>query len=946
MTSSPGPRRSSRGLAGALRNTSSLSWLGAAALVAGCTAGELGSFDQPPVEEPPAEPEPAALTGDNLGGLNLGGSNLGGANLGGANLGGVNLGGVNLGGSNLGGVNLGGSNLGGNNLGGNNLAATNLGGSNLGGVNLGGVNLGGSNLGGSNLGGSNLGGSNLAGNNLGGSNLGGSNLGGSNTGRNIHNLTGSINGLLYSAEDMWTPKTGQCVVMGLGSTAFPKLLGQQSASAKISVALGKLPWGFASSAGGPIKLQAWEAIVWGDKTYCVFVMGAPAGSTWAGVAGFIKAVFRWNAPTTQMMEISGIEASAPHDSTLRTDILSYAGMMNAAARFRAGTITEKAFIAGELAFVSATTNNQSVLVDFSTWVQDKDKNALVLGQVTSVNPPTYAEALYIALENPDGTVTIMLDDAASRAKVMPTGMTNSVVDLNTAYLAWQAGLGPKPVPRRCGGALYLKTWFGEPVPPGKCDDGLAWAPGFCVKHADPWSRIAGTTAPMNSYMTVTKGGANSYQRGLIAGESCGPMRNVLSETYVHMWERNFDIPPGACTAESNASFCARRGKNCGAVTGTDNCGSTRTVSSCGSCASPQSCGGSGVSNVCGSSNSTIYEAEALGNSLSGQVYVHACPEAYIKVLGSVDPAVTAGACAGGARLRYVGGSSSNYITFNNVNVPSAGTYALTIYAGTRDVRTFNISINGGTAVSVNMDGVDFGTMVSVTKTVTLKAGNNTLKFYNNSASTPDLDRIKVTLTGGSSCTAESNAEFCARQARTCGSLSGTDNCGVARTVSSCGSCASPQTCGGGGEPNVCGGGASGTCGSAYGQGNCLTYTTGTVVASGGRNWTCANGNCRNCATFTGCAPGGTDCPYGLVWADSGACSGGTGGGGGGTGTCSPAFAKSSCLTYTTGTKVSKSGRNWTCANGNCANCAGHTTCEPGASGCPWGVVWTDNGTCN
>ena len=27
------------------------------------------------------------------------------------------------------------------------------------------------------------------------------------------------------------------------------------------------------------------------------------------------------------------------------------------------------------------------------------------------------------------------------------------------------------------------------------------------------------------------------------------------------------------------------------------------------------------------------------------------------------------------------------------------------------------------------------------------------------------------------------------------------------------------------------------------------------------------------------------------------------------------------------------------------NCAGHATCEPGATGCPWGTVWTDGGSC-
>jgi hypothetical protein len=46
------------------------------------------------------------------------------------------------------------------------------------------------------------------------------------------------------------------------------------------------------------------------------------------------------------------------------------------------------------------------------------------------------------------------------------------------------------------------------------------------------------------------------------------------------------------------------------------------------------------------------------------------------------------------------------------------------------------------------------------------------------------------------------------------------------------------------------------------------------------------------------------------------------------------------------TKVSRNGHNWTCSNGNCANCAGYESCSPGGTGCPWGVVWTDNGVCH
>jgi hypothetical protein len=752
------------------------------------------------------------LRGENLSGVNLSGTNLSGTNLSGTNLSGVNLGGTNLSGTNLSGVNLSGTNLGGNNLAGVNLSGTNLGATNLSGVNLSGVNLSGVNLSGTNLSGSNQTGTNLSGNNLSGTNLSGSNLSGTNTGRNIHNL--AANGMLYSGEDLWTPKTSRCVVTGIGSTAFSKLLGQQSSNAKISVALGKLPWGFAKSAGGSMTLRAWEAVVWGDKTYCVFVLAAPPETTWPGVAGFIKAVFRWHAPTSQQMDVSGIEAarqSPASDSTTSTAIATYSGMMNAASKWRSGSITETGLVAGELGFATATTNNQSVQVDFASWVQDKNKSALVLGNVQSSSPPTYAEALYIALDNGDGTVQVILDDAASRTKVMPDGMTNSVVDLNNAYLAYLAGVAPRPVARRCGGALFLKTWFGEPVPAGKCDNGLAWAPGFCTRGSQPWSTVAGTSAPMNGYMQLT-GGGGSYKRALVSNGNCGTLKTVLSETYVHMWERAFDLA-GSCSGETNGAFCSRLGKSCGTVTANDNCGITRTVS-CGGCDSGESCGGDGVPNVCGSGDSRTYEAESLSATLAGSAVVSICPEAYSKVVGGQDPGGTTGACSGGAKIRYIGDGSGNHVTFNNVNVPSAGSYTLKVWGVCNETRTFQVSVNGGSASSINVRGPDWNTPVPVTTTITLRAGNNTIRFFNNTDYAPDLDRITV----------------------------------------------SGQASGGGSS-----------CAAGYSKANCLAYTAGSKVSRNGRNYTCANANCMNCATTTTCEPGASGCPWGVVWTDAGAC---------------------------------------------------------------------------
>ncbi|AKU90874.1 hypothetical protein AKJ08_1261 [Vulgatibacter incomptus] len=44
-----------------------------------------------------------------------------------------------------------------------------------------------------------------------------------------------------------------------------------------------------------------------------------------------------------------------------------------------------------------------------------------------------------------------------------------------------------------------------------------------------------------------------------------------------------------CDSESDAAFCARLGKTCGDVTGTDNCGNARTAA-CGTCPDGQTCG--------------------------------------------------------------------------------------------------------------------------------------------------------------------------------------------------------------------------------------------------------------------------------------------------------------------------------------------------------------------
>jgi hypothetical protein len=191
----------------------------------------------------------------------------------------------------------------------------------------------------------------------------------------------------------------------------------------------------------------------------------------------------------------------------------------------------------------------------------------------------------------------------------------------------------------------------------------------------------------------------------------------------------------------------------------------------------------------------------------------------------------------------------------------------------------------------------------------------------------DPTKGDVTVSAGA-CTPESNTAFCSRLAKNCGTVTANDNCGTSRTVSSCGTCTAPATCGGGGTASVCGTGCTSESNAAF----CsrLGKNCGTVTANDNCGTSRTVSSCGTCTAPATCGGGGT----------ANVC------GGGGSSTCATPYAQANCLTYAQGTKVSSGGHNWTCANGNCANCQGYASCAPGASGCPWGTVWTDNGACN
>ena len=124
---------------------------------------------------------------------------------------------------------------------------------------------------------------------------------------------------------------------------------------------------------------------------------------------------------------------------------------------------------------------------------------------------------------------------------------------------------------------------------------------------------------------------------------------------------------------------------------------------------------------------TSYEAEAAGNTFSG----------------AVAPGVCSG-CLGGQKVRFIGNGANNFLEINNINVLTAGDYTLTIYYVVSGTRSFSIRVNGGAAMSFTVSGTTWdaqGAPVSVT--IPLNAGNNSIKFFNNSAFAPDMDRITI-----------------------------------------------------------------------------------------------------------------------------------------------------------------------------------------------------------
>jgi alpha-galactosidase len=122
----------------------------------------------------------------------------------------------------------------------------------------------------------------------------------------------------------------------------------------------------------------------------------------------------------------------------------------------------------------------------------------------------------------------------------------------------------------------------------------------------------------------------------------------------------------------------------------------------------------------------IEEAEAWWNTFGGAARAGNCP-----------------ACSGGQKLRFIGNSPDNHVIFKDVAVDQAGDYPMLVDYTLDGSRSFWISVNGAPGTELPLTGSSWDNPATASTTVPLEAGTNTIKFYNDTAYAPDLDRIRI-----------------------------------------------------------------------------------------------------------------------------------------------------------------------------------------------------------
>ncbi len=102
----------------------------------------------------------------------------------------------------------------------------------------------------------------------------------------------------------------------------------------------------------------------------------------------------------------------------------------------------------------------------------------------------------------------------------------------------------------------------------------------------------------------------------------------------------------------------------------------------------------------------------------------------------------------GAYVGYIGGSANGSVTFDSVTAPADGEYTLRIYYVSGEPRSLKVDINGAFAQKIDncyANKGDWTGIRAVNIQVKLKAGQNSVKLYNDQGNAPSVDRIALAI---------------------------------------------------------------------------------------------------------------------------------------------------------------------------------------------------------
>src|SRR6266540_2488125 len=115
---------------------------------------------------------------------------------------------------------------------------------------------------------------------------------------------------------------------------------------------------------------------------------------------------------------------------------------------------------------------------------------------------------------------------------------------------------------------------------------------------------------------------------------------------------------------------------------------------------------------------------------------------FIVALYNTDTSGSSTVSVNWSQVGFIGNGSTNHVTLS-VTAATSGTRQMTIAGLVNGTRTFFVSVNGGAGIQVPMTGTSFATPITTSINVTLNAGTNTIRFYNDTAYAPDLDKIDI-----------------------------------------------------------------------------------------------------------------------------------------------------------------------------------------------------------